>query len=289
MVKIVTVATDLENPFLVRLLIPSCRAAGLELIVLHSTKQRFTFSDKRSTLTTYLSGVADRDELLVFTDAYDTLFLRGEEYIENAYARFPQRVVFGAELNSWPLGIVGFALHDGPPVGRYPYLNSGGFIGPAGDLLDLCAKYPEPPSRRFTVIERLREHGYDTDRQFGFSDQYHWTLVRLLEPDWIGVDHDADIFEYYGPPAPNLVQQEVMRDVIEFRKYGVAASSYQRERARLSDRLQVPSEAAQLHFASTITKAAVLDLLDEGSLPDWLVGAQGPVSSAGRAVDIRQI
>jgi len=287
--KVVTVATDLENSFLTRLLIPSCGAAGLDLVVLHSTLEQFTFADKRAILTKYLSGVADRDELILFTDAYDTLFLRGEEYITQAYARFSQRVVFGAELNSWPLGVIAYALHDRPPQGAYPYLNSGGFLGPAGDLLDLCDKYPEPPSERFDVLERMRAHGYDTDQEFGFSDQYHWTLVQLLEPDRIAVDHEALIFECFGPPAPNLVLMDVMRDVIDYRKFGVKAASYKRELARIQERLKVPSEAAQVHFAGTVTKAALLELLDEGLLPEWLTGAAGSGPAPGRPVEIRQI
>jgi hypothetical protein len=280
--KVVTIATDLENPFLTRLLMPSCRDAGLDLIVLHSTKEQFTFADKRAALTAYLAEAADPDELTVFTDAYDTLFIRGKQHIERAYARFPQRVVFSCESNSWPIGVIGLALREDPPVGRFPYLNSGGFIGPAGDLLDLCTRYPEPPSERFTVLERLRAHGYDTTAQFHFSDQYHWTLVQLLEPDRIGVDHDAAIFEYYGPTGSHLVMQEPLYDVIEFREKGVEAGSYQRERARLLEQLQAPSGAAQLHFASTVTKAAFLHLLDEGLLPDWLASVTTNDTAAAR-------
>ncbi|MDW5328898.1 hypothetical protein [Plantactinospora sp. KLBMP9567] len=269
--KVVTVATDLENPFLSRLLIPSCRVADLELTVLHvQARRKFRFADKRACLTRYLSQVADRDELIFFTDAYDTLFIQGERYIQHAYAGFPQPVVFSAELNCWPLGVVGLALCPGTPIGRYPYLNSGGIVGPAGDLLDLCTKYPEPPSGRFDLLERLRSHGYDTDQLFGSSDQYYWTLVQHLEPDRVGLDSDAQIFEYFGPSMPGLSKAEIMREVQEFREQGRRAASYRRDRARLKAQLTTPSSAAQLHFASKMTKAALLDLWEEGEVPDWL-------------------
>src|SRR5579863_2528315 len=156
--RLITIVTDLENPFFRRLLVPSCGAVGLELTVLHSRKQRFRYADKRVILTDYLSR-APADELIMFTDAYDVLFVRGEEYIEHAYSSFAQRVVFSAELNSWPLGVVGFALHKNPPIGRYPYLNSGGLIGSARDLADLLRKYPEPPSGQFELLSRLSSHG----------------------------------------------------------------------------------------------------------------------------------
>ncbi|MEQ4304959.1 glycosyltransferase domain-containing protein [Plantactinospora sp. B6F1] len=280
--KVVTVATELENPFLNRLLIPSCRASGLELTILQPQIARpFRFADKRACLTRYLSEVADRDELIVFTDAYDTLFIRDERYIQQTYAGFSQPVVFSAELNCWPLGVVGLALCPGTPVGRYPYLNSGGIVGPAGELLDLCTKYPEPPSNRFDLLERLRAHGYHTDQLFGSSDQYYWTLVQHLEPDRIGLDNDALIFEYLGPSTPGLSKAEIMREVQEFREQGRSAASYRRDHARLKAQLTTPSSAAQLHFASKTTKAALLDLWEEGEVPDWLRERTEPASAAG--------
>lgn len=288
--QVVTVATDLENPFLKRLLIPSCQVAGLELTILHAQiRRRFRFADKRACLTRYLSQVADRDELIVFTDAYDTLFIRGERYIRQAYARFPQPVVFSGELNCWPLGVIGLALCPGAPTGRYPYLNSGGIAGTAGDLLDLCTKYPEPPSRRFDLLERLRSHGYDTDALFGSSDQYHWTLVQHLESDRIGLDNDAQIFECFGPSLPGQTKTEIMREAEEFDEQGRMAASYQRDRARLTAQLTTPSSAAQLHFASRPTKAALLDLWEEGEVPDWLRDCMEPASAAAARFQVHPV
>lgn len=240
-------------------------------------------------LTNYLSNLVEHDELIVFTDAYDTLFIRGQQYIEQTYAGFHKPIVFSAEPNSWPLGVVGLALDNCPPVGRHPYLNSGGFIGVAGDILRLCTKYDEPPSNRFDLLERLRAHGYDTDRKFGWSDQYYWTLVRLLEADSIGLDHDASLFEYHGPPITDVVYSEVMRDVQEFQELGAASASYRHERARLGIRLQAPSQAAQVHFASSVTKAVTLDLLEAGELPGWLTTAHEPTSSGSHNIQVHRI
>jgi hypothetical protein len=284
--RIVTVATDLENRFLKELLAPSCAAVGLDLVVLHLSIGSFTFSDKRVVLAKYLSDLADLDELILFTDAYDTLFIRGERHIEEAYDRLGKPLVFSAELNSWPLGVVGIALEAGPPVGRYPYLNSGGFIGVAGDILDLCTRYRRTPSDRFDLLRLLRTHGYDTDEQFAWSDQYHWTLVRHLERESIGLDHDASLFEYFGPPIRDVVHREVMRDVHEFERLGTASAVYRRELERLSARLAVPSAAAQVHFASSMTKAAALALLDGNALPDWLTPVWDSTTSDGPRVQV---
>jgi hypothetical protein len=287
-VKVITIASDLENEWFRRYLVPSSHAAGIELHVLHPPKGKFRFTDKRVITRKFLAGV-DPDELVVFTDAYDTVFLRGEQFIEETYARFGRRVVFGAELNSWPLAVVGLALQQGPPAGPFPYLNSGGFIGPAGDLLDLYLRYPEPPSDRFELLRHLRTHGYDVDRRCGFSDQYHWTLISLLERDLVELDHDAQLFEYYGPPMPDVQDPKVVRDFEEFRERGRDAEVYQREYARLRNRLEPPSGAAQVHFASYITKAVVLDLLAERALPGWLEEAFSPPPSAGKHVQVHEV
>jgi hypothetical protein len=287
--RFITIATDLDNVFFRRVLVPSCRAMELELTVLHPQQNRIRFADKRFILMEYLARPAsDSDDLIIFTDAYDAMFIRGQKEIGQSYERFAQRVVFSGELNSWPLGAVGFALHDRPP-GRYPYLNSGGLIGPAPDLIDLCRRYPEPPSDRFDLLKRLRAHGYDSDQQFGFSDQYYWTLVQHLEPDLVGVDHDAAIFECNTAHIPDVVVREASRESKEFRQRGRETTQYQREYARLQAQLQEPSGAAHLHFASAVTKAVLLDLLDEGRLPTWLSDGLVPHTSIGDVVRVEEV
>ncbi|WP_182875041.1 glycosyltransferase domain-containing protein [Microbispora sp. H10670] len=276
--KIITVATDLTHPFLVRLLNPSCEAVDLELVVLHPEQSAYQFADKRRMLAEQLLRVAARDELVVVTDAYDALFIRGQRHIEAGYERYDQPVVFSGELNSWPLGPVGMALHPGPPAGRYPYINTGGLIGPAGDIHDLCVKYAKAPTDQFELLVHLQAHGYRYHEQFSWSDQYHWTLVSLLEREMVGIDHDAAMFECFGPVIPDVVYSEVMRDVHDFAERGVESDAYQRERDELLARLEVPSGAAHLHFAGSITKAATLEFLDTEQLPEWLsvAHAAGP-------------
>jgi hypothetical protein len=287
--KVVTIATDLDNTFLKQLLIPSCQGFGLDLVILHLDQKEFKFRDKRTAITHYLAECSTPDELLLFTDAYDTLFLRDEQYIQEAYAGFPQSVVFSAEPNSWPLGTIGFALQDDPPARPYPYLNSGGFIGPASDLLKLYTKYPKPPSDQFPLLRQLRAHGYDTDARFGFSDQYYWTLVRLLETETVGLDNKAAIFENLAPAVADLSDPNIRIEIKDFLARRKEAASYQRERERLELRLRSPSDAAQVHFASTITKAVALDLFDEGRFPGWLCGFRGSEPSDRSTVQVRRV
>jgi hypothetical protein len=268
--KVITIATDLENTFIKRLLIPSCQSLGLDLTILHIDKKEFKLRDKQAALAHYFAQCSAPEELIIYTDGYDTLFLRDEQYIREAYAGFPQSIVFSAESNCWPLGPLGLALQEDPPSRPYPYLNSGGFMGPAGDLLKLSTKYPKPPSDQFPLLRHLRVHGYDTDQRFKWCDQYYWTLVQLLETETIGLDNKGTLFENLGPTVADVFDPSIRINVREFRLHGKEAASYQEERARLELRLKSPSSAAQVHFASPITKAVALDLFDEGRFPGWL-------------------
>jgi hypothetical protein len=284
--KIVTIASDLDQPFLKRLLIPSCGVLGLDLVILHSTKEGFRHSDKRAIITRYLARHADADELIVFTDAYDTLFVKGQQDIEERYGAFTEPVVFSAEVGSWPLGALGFAIRDTPPVHPYPFLNSGGYIGPAGTLLDLLNSYPQPPSGRFDLLRKLRQFDYDTNERYAFSDQYYWTLVQLLERDRVALDHTALLFENYGPPVPDVWDLQILLGHYEFYTQDRKADSYRQERRRLEEVLRTPSQAAHIHFSNPMGKAVALDLLEEGKLPDWLGDVTRAPSATRRAATV---
>jgi hypothetical protein len=275
--KAVTIASDLDQPFLQRLLIPSCRNLEIDLVILHAAQEHFRHSDKRTIITGYLATHADPEELIVFTDAYDTMFIRGERHIAEVYGAFAQPVVFSAEVGSWPLGALGFAILDAPPMAPYPFLNSGGYIGPAGALLELLGRYPQPPNERFELLRKLREFGYDTNDRYAFSDQYYWTLVQLLEGRTVALDHAGRIFENLGPPISDTWDLQVLLGHYDFYTQDRKAASYRQERERLEAQLRTPSGAAHIHFSNPMGKAAALDLLDEGRLPDWLREVTGPV------------
>jgi hypothetical protein len=276
--KVVTIASDLDQPFLQRLLIPSCGAVGLDLVILHCVKEGWQHSDKRSIITDYLARHEEPGELILFTDAYDTLFIRGEQHITDAYKTFEQPVVFSAEAGSWPLGALGFALLEAPPSYPYPFLNSGGYLGPVGDLLALLNRHPQPPSEQFELLRKLRQFDYDTNERYAFSDQYYWTLVQLAERKTIALDHTAQIFENLGPRIADTWDLQILLGHYEFYTQDRKAASYRQERERLEEVLRSPSQAAHLHLSNPMGKAAMLDLLDEGKLPDWLGAVTEPPS-----------
>jgi hypothetical protein len=272
MIKVVTVATDLEHPFLQRLLVKSCAALGLPLVILkpRDSGEWRGFITKKTLLLRYLESVQDRDELLMFVDGYDTVIVRGPRQIAEAHADCGAPILFGGETNSWPLGAVGCVLYGERAEGRFPYLNSGGFVGRASWILDLMRRYPETPIDRFPELRSLESHGYDLLREYGWSDQFYWTLVHLLERDEIAVDHEARVFEYLGPVITDVVVREVLALNEAAERKWRKSRLQRKETRRIEESLRTPATSAVLHFAGKVSSEIVLDLDRRGRLPGWL-------------------
>lgn len=89
--------------------------------------------DKFVHLNRYLDQqmIAD-DDLVLFLDAFDTLFLTGPETIVERFLEFNAPIVMGAERHCWPLHSLSDRYPKAPTSHRY--LNSGFFIGYAGEI-----------------------------------------------------------------------------------------------------------------------------------------------------------
>ena len=271
--RVVTIATDLDNAFLKDILIRSCANLGLELVILRPRAWE-NFATKKHVLEAYLAslGAPQLDELILFTDAYDAMFIRGAEYVLEQYERLGHPILFSAEYNCWPLGPLGFAIYGPAAPEPMRYLNSGGFIGRGRDILALQRKYPEAPSEAFESLRMLRSHGFDL-REFAFSDQYWWTLVHLLERELVGLDRGQRVFDCSTPKFLNLLRRDIIAKVLDAERQGPGSPLHVRERRRLATRFATPSGAAHLHFAGSVTKAVVKDMHERGELPSWVTDA----------------
>ena len=66
------------------------------------------------------------DEIILFSDSYDVIFLTGEEEIIKKYKEYKSDIVFAGEKKCWPdKSMEKIFTGKGP----YKYINSGGFIG----------------------------------------------------------------------------------------------------------------------------------------------------------------
>uniref|UniRef100_A0A1I8JKP9 Fe2OG dioxygenase domain-containing protein n=2 Tax=Macrostomum lignano TaxID=282301 RepID=A0A1I8JKP9_9PLAT len=124
-----------------------------------------------------LADVPD-DQLVLFSDAYDAVFLAGQAAIRSAFEASGAGVLISAERFCWPDQSLA-DKYPKPPAGRKTaYLNSGGYMGKAGEL------------------RRLLNYAPITD-----SDDDQLFLTRaFLNPDLrqrhrMALDYDCSVFQ----------------------------------------------------------------------------------------------
>jgi len=113
----------------------------------------------------------DRDDIVLFLDAYDTLIMGNEDEFLKKYNSFNADVVFCAEKNCFP----DQDLKEWYPESTSPhkYLNSGAFIGKASVLTDMLAS--------------LQPNKHD-------DDQFLYTIFYLFFDHNIRLDTSCEIF-----------------------------------------------------------------------------------------------
>lgn len=139
--KVVTVATH-HNHHLERLLI-SAKKQGIEVVIIGEGREYIDHSIKTDWLLEYLETV-DKNEIILYTDGYDSVLLRDENYIQEEFEKFDHPMVFGAEqnFNCEASFLKKFDYYVRFPKGKKPYrfLNAGGWIGRAGYAKELLSK-----------------------------------------------------------------------------------------------------------------------------------------------------
>lgn len=279
--KVITIASDLDNFFLRNLLMHSCEFFGLDLVVLLYTGGQWeTHRNKDRLLLKYLEH-EDKNELIFFTDAYDTVFLNGASVIQEAFEKANTPLLFSGEVNCWPFqGFTAYYPTQSQPV-PYPYLNSGGYIGRAGVITELLQKYEHVS---ITDLKTLCDHQAlqgISEQQYAWSNQYYWTLVYLSQAEVISIDTHASLFLTLGPSYDVL--KEHLKD---FATRGVQSSIYLSERSRLEDVLNFKEAMpSHIHFNGPFAKQIVKDKFVEGSLFPLLY-RKGSLPEGGRRIDI---
>jgi hypothetical protein len=176
--KVVTVIDDTEH-FGFNLLRLSCALNGLELIVLVSKGSFYSNRIKDDLLADYLEEV-ENDEIILFTDGNDTVFMSDQREILSKFKNFDKNLIFSAEMECWP----DINLADQYPSienSRYKYLNSGAFIGKVG-----------------LIKELLKDDSLDLEN-FPKSNQYLWAKRYFKNTDKIALDINCQIFLTLSP------------------------------------------------------------------------------------------
>jgi hypothetical protein len=199
--KFITVATQ-ENDGL-KLLQKSCDHFGIDLKVLGLGQPYHGNGTKIHYISEYLKDLKDK-EIIFFTDAYDSFFVRTPDELEEAFKAFNSPVLFSCEDNYYfRIQAVQNVFLNPYYRWRYPkskskfegyrYLNSGGYMGYAGEVLELLTK---------TSIN-MKMH----------SDQVNLHRHFVNHPGEIALDYDHEIFTNYGKFAEQerfSVQNDVL-------------------------------------------------------------------------------
>ncbi len=241
--KIVALATDEKHPGFVDSLKPSCIYHGLQLLTINSTQNYLSHKMKDLLLLEYIkkSGI---NEIILFTDAYDTMFLADEQEIINKFQRFKSPLVFSAEINCWPDTKLVKLYPPGTDGHFFKYLNSGGFIGESQYIRELIEKYYGD-----NQIDHL---------VYKWSNQYVWNQIYLKEQDNIKLDHKGEIF--YTLSSHVAIASTFAYNQDPILKAKALLSDKKRindevvfENSRLRSRI-TNSNPCHLHFSSPTTK-----------------------------------
>ncbi len=184
--KFITVATEEIKGL--PLLKKSCDHFNIELEVLGFGQPYYGNGTKITLLTEFLKS-QDPEEIVFFTDAYDSFFVRDLSTLEDEFRAFDHPILFSSEDNYY------FRIQGIPHLfwnryylWRYPrsqskfkeyrYLNSGGYMGYAGKILELF--------ERSGIRKNMR------------SDQVNLHRHIVHHPEDIQLDYDHEIFTNYG-------------------------------------------------------------------------------------------
>jgi hypothetical protein len=170
----------------VRRLILSLRKHGITTQVISKGKRSITPMDVIGFQYEFIMRQKD-DDVVMYTDAYDVLFIQDKKKILDAFDKLDAPVVFAAEKWCWP---------DGDKRKLYPdikspwrYLNAGCFLGYAGALksiVSMAHSYPRPSAGEQ-------------------SSQGVYTNIYLKHKDAIQLDTQCRIFQTLFLSNNNIV------------------------------------------------------------------------------------
>ncbi len=133
--RVVTIATH-SNHHLERLL-SSARNFNIEVEQLGRGTTYKTHNDKTRILLEFLADL-DEDEIILYTDGYDSVFLSDLDHIEKEYLKMGHPLVMGTEQNfncDAPFfDKLSYYLKYPRGLKPYRFLNAGGWIGRAGHM-----------------------------------------------------------------------------------------------------------------------------------------------------------
>ncbi|NJD18746.1 MAG: hypothetical protein FIA95_05620 [Gemmatimonadetes bacterium] len=162
-----------EDNYHLHRLLASAEHQGIPVQVLGLGRPWAGFLQKLEAVRRALEGVAG-DRIVVFTDAFDAVYLRPASALEERFLATGRPVVFGAAACFHAPGNEEIVARYPPSPTRYRYLNSGCYAGHAGALA--------------RILERVLDHPATDDDQALLSRYF------VEHPDEIALDYSSELF-----------------------------------------------------------------------------------------------
>jgi hypothetical protein len=249
--KVFTCIDDKTRNSFVYGLLESCTYFNLDLHVSFPTGSGKWESHREKDLQFYkFLSKCRKNELVLFTDGFDTCFLSDATEILNKYEYLDSDIVVSAEINCHPCSeLETLYLNNSVSSSSYRYLNSGGIIGRVGSLMKVI--------EGFSQIE-------DTERgkAYFWSNQYLWTMAYLLRQHPIKLDTNCLIFQTFSTDVYNLHKIIGSKDDYQFclsliRSYkDEFFNNFVFDDSRIFNKLTQTSPS-HLHFNSPFLKKAM--------------------------------
>jgi hypothetical protein len=247
--KIVTCITDTEHIGYKYGLYASCKHHNLELVTLiKDDKEWKSHRIKDNSLKKYLEKLQP-DEIVLFSDGYDTLFIGNEDEILERYEKVTdyKTVLIAAEINCYPASL--FAEKYPKVEGPYKYVNSGGFIGRIEQIVQLLDD-----------IENINLWAEDFDEKiFEWSNQYLWTWAYLKQRQHITLDTNCVLFQCFSVDTTtsqqqlSLVNQKRQIKSFTIKKMDEILENFTVKKDEVYNKI-TQSYPIHLHFNTPITK-----------------------------------
>lgn len=247
--KIVTCITDAEHPGYKYGLKASCRYHKLDLITLISKDLDWkSHRNKDNSLKNYLQELLP-NEIILFTDGYDTIFIENENKILERYKQVTNntKILIAAEINCYPAH---YLANYYPSVkSPFKYLNSGGFIGSVEQILKVLNDLEN-------AHLWMNESEYNI---FQWSNQYLWTLAYLRRNQEIMLDTNCILFQSLAVDTTTSQQQlslvEKKRQIKSFsiKKMNELLTDFKIRNGKVFNK-STQSYPVHLHFNTPITK-----------------------------------
>lgn len=248
---VVCVITEDDHEGLIDFLKPSCEFHNLKLKVL-TVKNKYTGHRLKDMLLYEFLKEIDKNELILFTDAFDAYFIASEAEIIEKYTKFNIPIVFSGEIACWPEPTLSRFYPKSTEDTHFRYLNSGGFIGRCGDIIDLIEKY------YFGNRIELSQHLW--------SNQYVWNQIYLNEQDVIKIDSDCEIFYTLCskiPVSKAYLHSEELRKVVLSQEKDRLLNEMSIEDGRFTNSI-TSTRPCHVHFNSPAVKELMkTNLLDD--------------------------